>query len=371
MTLRYGAVAKAARPRFRAVPYQDKRDPTRLIAEQGRKSIKRALANALRLFRATLPIKAMAAKIAGRDLAGAADLVNVATLQHDLKAAFAAIAAVYKAAGDHGAGEVTYGLDKSRQRARVRKDTSTFSGLPQSPRPDKFAFDLYTEEVMRTLADYQDSFITAMTDDVRKTVFDAIAAGVRDGTDPDDVAADIRDVIGLSDRQATAVENYRAALEDNSSRSLDYALADDAGDEEIQAAIDAGVALDGARIDELVNDYVERSLDYRADMIAQTESNRAANMGLQDSYRQAIATGVFPDAAVRQFWMLALDEKTCQECIDIADAASDGIPIGETFDGGDEPYDAPPAHPNCRCTLEMRTNLDLVDAGEEDMDEAA
>jgi hypothetical protein len=393
MPLRYARTTKARRPRFRAVPYQDKRDPTRLIAEQGRKSIKRALANALRLFRATLPIKAMADKIAGRDLAGAADLVNVATLQHDLKAVFAAIADIYKAAGAHGAGEVTYGLDKARQRVRVRKDhylasyhassnpylassvvrkdTSTFGGQPQPPRPDKFAFDLYTQEVMQALSDYQDSFITAMTDDVRQTVFAAIAAGVKDGTDPEEVAASIRDVIGLNDRQAIAVENYRAALEDNSSSSLYYTLADDAGDEEIQAAIDTGIALDASRIDELVHDYVERSLDYRADMIAQTESNRAANMGLQDSYKQAVATGVFPHEAVRQFWMLASEEKACDECIDIAADAIDGIPLSETFDGGDEPYDAPPAHPNCMCNLEMRTNLDLVSIGEDEQEEAA
>ena len=369
LTLRHASVAKAARPHFRAVPYQDKRDPTRLIAEQGRKSIKLAIANALRLFRATLPVKAMAAKIAARDLAGAADLVNVATLQHDLKAAFAAIAAVYKQVGDHGAGEVTYGLDKARQRVRVRKDTSTFSGQAQPPRPDKFAFDLYSEEVMQALADYQDSFIAAMTDDVRQTVFKAIAAGVRDGTDPEDVAADIRDVIGLNDRQATAVANYRAALEGNSSRSLEYALADDAGDEEIQAALDAGIALDANRIDELVNSYVERSLDYRADMIAQTESTRAANMGLQDSYRQAVKSGVFPEAAVKQYWMLDLDERTCIICILIAVAANVGIGIGDSFMSEGEAIEGPPVHPNCRCSIEVRTNLDLVDVGE--MEEAA
>jgi hypothetical protein len=361
MSLRYAPVAKA-RPRFAAVQYQDRRDPTRLIAERGRPAVRRALANAVRLFRATLPVKAMAAKIAARDLIGAADLVNVATLRHDLKGAFAALAAVHKGAGDHAAEQINAALGKARQRARVRKDTSTFSGVPQPP--SRFAFDLYAGEVMQALADYQDTFITAMTDDVRKTVFDAIAAGVREGADPEDVAAGIRDAIGLNDRQALAVENYRAALEGNEARSLGYQLRDDDADEAVQAALDSGVPLDPARIDELVNGYVERSLDYRADMIAQTESNRAANMGLQASYRQAVAAGVFPEAAVKQYWMLALDEKTCLTCILIAVGANLGIGIGDGFLSEGEEVDAPPVHPNCRCTLEMRTNLDIVDASE-------
>jgi len=360
MALRY------RKPPRRGV-YQRPDDETRAIAEKGRHGAAQAILAASKAFRSAVPVKAMAEKIAGRDLAGAADLVNVATLKHDLRAAFAALVAIHNESAKRAADAINEALTARRRRA-LRKDTSTFSGDPETP--DRFAFDLYTDDVMAAIADYQDAFISAMTDDVRQTVFDAIAAGVKNGDEPSAIAASIRDVIGLNDRQAVAVENYRAALEQNIGASLDYALRDPSGDAMVADALNSGFALDAETIDGLVDAYVERSLDYRADMIAQTESTRAANMGLQDAYAQAIDDGVFPDDAVRQFWMLAMDEKVCDICQGIADDSADGVPIGETFESDDGEIDAPPAHVRCRCSIEVRTNLDLVAGGPNAMEVA-
>ncbi len=367
MALRYGAT-KYRKP-VRAGGYQRRDDPTRLLAEKGERAIRIAVADALKKFRKAIPIAAMAAKIRARDLMGAADLVNVTTLKHDLKPAFATIADVHRASGERAAKDINAALKLARETKRVRKDATTYSGLPQ--KPDRFAFDLYTDEVMEAIQGYQDAFITAMTDDVRATVYDAITAGVQAGTDPAEVASAIRDVIGLNDRQAQAVLNYRAALESNAAGSLDYALRDAGEDGTVQAALDAGVALDADTIDDLVDAYVSRSLDYRASMIAQTESNRAANLGLQDAYKQAVDDGVFPDGAVRQFWMLALDEKVCDVCQGIADDTPDGIPVGDAFESDDGDVDAPPAHVSCRCSIEMRTDLDMVAAAQADYQEVA
>jgi hypothetical protein len=334
--------------RYRKPPrkgvYQRPDDETRAIAEKGRRGASKAIVAALKAFRSAVPVKAMAEKIAGRDLAGAADLVNIATLKHDLRGAFDALVAIHNESAQRAADAINESVNAAMRR-KLRKDTTTFSGDPETP--DRYAFDLYTDDVMAAIADYQDAFISAMTDDVRQTVFDAIAAGVKNGDEPSAIAASIRDVIGLNDRQAVAVQNYRAALEQNIGASLDYALRDPSADDAVAAAIDAGFALDAETIDGLVDAYVERSLDYRADMIAQTESTRAANMGLQDAYAQAIDDGVFPDDAVRQFWMLAMDEKVCDICQGIADDSADGVPIGETFESDDGEIDQPPAHPNC------------------------
>ena len=220
MALRY------RKPPRRGV-YQRPDDETRAIAEKGRHGAAQAILAASKAFRSAVPVKAMAEKIAGRDLAGAADLVNVATLKHDLRAAFAALVAIHNESAKRAADAINEALTARRRRA-LRKDTSTFSGDPETP--DRFAFDLYTDDVMAAIADYQDAFISAMTDDVRQTVFDAIAAGVKNGDEPSAIAASIRDVIGLNDRQAVAVENYRAALEQNIGASLDYALRDPSGD---------------------------------------------------------------------------------------------------------------------------------------------
>lgn len=346
MSLRYGAnVASKAKIPFRAIPYQRKDDPTRALAERYISPIRAALASALKALRDAVPVKPIADKIAARDLTGAADLVNIETFKHDLRVAFAKITETYAASAS------TIGA--------VKKDATTFSG--EQPAPDRFAFDLYTEEVAAELADFQGALIGNLTDDMRRRIFDAVAKGVQDNVDPRDIAASIRDQIGLSDRLAKAVVNYRLALETGDAAALARSLRDVSADGDVSAAIAQGVALDPERIDALVDAYVDRALDYRADMIARTEASRAANMGLQAGYRQAIADGVFPSVAVKQYWMVALDEKTCLACILVAVAANAGISLDAPFIAEGEEIDAPPLHPNCRCSLEIRTDLDLVD----------
>jgi hypothetical protein len=353
MALRYGARVAKARAPFRAVEYQSKSDPTRLIAEAHRPAIAATLARALKIARAEVPRAEIARLVQARDLAGAADAVNLQSLRHDLRAAFDAVADAYKASAARAA------VDIRATHAPARKDASTMSG--ETERPDRFAFDMLADEVLSDLRDFQDAFIGNLTDDQRQAVFDTITQGVRDNAEPAEVANQVRDQIGLSDRLAAAVANYRRALETGSSDALRRALRDAGADADVQAAIDAGAPMSPERIDELVDAYTDRALDYRADMIARTESSRAANMGLQASYRQAVADGVFPSVAVKQYWMLAMDERTCIACILVAIAANVGIGIGDSFMSDGEAIESPPLHPNCRCTLEMRTNLDLVD----------
>jgi hypothetical protein len=117
MPLRYGA-AKFYRKPVRSGAYQRRDDPTRLIAERGERSIRVAVASALKQFRRAVPVAAMAAKIEARDLTGAADLVNVTTLEHDLKGAFAAIVAVMQRSGERAAGDINAALKASRIGAR-------------------------------------------------------------------------------------------------------------------------------------------------------------------------------------------------------------------------------------------------------------
>ena len=69
---------------------------------------------------------------------------------------------------------------------------------------------------------------------------------------------------------------------------------------------------------------------------------------------------MFHYAAVKQHWKLDLDERTCMVCIGIAAMAVGGIAIDAMFDSVEGPIEQPPVHPRCRCSLEMRTNLDLV-----------
>lgn len=78
----------------------------------------------------------------------------------------------------------------------------------------------------------------------------------------------------------------------------------------------------------------------RSMTIARTEFSLATNRGLLAQYK---ASGLVYGTT----WSTAEDEKVDQPlCQENADAGV--VPLGQAYPSGDE---APPAHPNCRCTL--------------------
>lgn len=85
----------------------------------------------------------------------------------------------------------------------------------------------------------------------------------------------------------------------------------------------------------------------RALMIARTETMAAANAGQRLLWEQAVEDGLLTGDE-EQRWVTADDEKTCPVCGALDD---ERVPLGETFETGDDELDGPPAHPNCRCTV--------------------
>ncbi len=103
-----------------------------------------------------------------------------------------------------------------------------------------------------------------------------------------------------------------------------------------------GLSLDAlvTSVDEIFKDAV----DNRSDMIATTEIAGAFNAGAS-----ALATAAKQQGAViEKMWSAEPD--ACDDCQGNAD--QEWIDDDEAFDSGD---DAPPAHPWCRCSLELRT----------------
>jgi hypothetical protein len=83
--------------------------------------------------------------------------------------------------------------------------------------------------------------------------------------------------------------------------------------------------------------------DYRAEMIARTETNMAQSQGVLAAGREAEAAGF----RVQKVWTLG--PNPCPLC---EDAAAEGaIDLEEDF--GSDAGDAPPLHPNCECSLDL------------------
>ena len=344
MALRY------PREKLTASSYQRLGDPVRAIAEKRQNAIGAKLARAIKRLQRAAPTSEIAEKIKARDAAAAADLVNVTSFVHDLRVAFEPIAGAYRDAAKLGGQQVRAWRD-------VRKDTNTFSGEPEQP--DDFAVDLYSPEVLDELRAYQDALITSMTDDMRSKSFAIIVDGMAKNLPPEEIAEDLKYTVGLNVQLAKAVRSYRAALENGDMGALDRALRDGGSDAEIREAFQSGAALSKERIDELTLAYANRAVEYRARMIAQTEATRAASMGLEAAYKQMIGSGLFPAAAVRKHWRIAMDERTCPECIMLALAsnAAGGLAIGAMFVSDMDEVTGPPVHTGCRCSLEIVTDL--------------
>lgn len=342
-----------------AAHWQRKDDPVRRIATRGQPQLKADLKACLAKLPELLPENA--ASYAGKG--DWWDLLHAMNWHHFgqvLRAPFGQIGRIREAAAHLGAQQINAlhrhaGKPVRFRKGKVRKDAG-----------DEFAYDMYDEDLQAELRAAQDELISQLSQGVRDTVEAVVLRGAQQGLSPDDIVDDIRSVITLTDKQAQAVLNYRDMLETLDSDALERRLRNSGEDDAVQAAIDSGEPLDQAMIDKLVGDYEDNYLDYRAGMIAQTESTRAANAGLQDVYQQAIDRGVFDDDAVRQHWRIDLGENVCPVCRSIPGRNPNGVAIGESFDSIDGPQDAPPVHPNCQCSVEVVTDLGTLTAGSGD-----
>lgn len=110
---------------------------------------------------------------------------------------------------------------------------------------------------------------------------------------------------------------------------------------------------EGWDIDELT-DALRSSYAFsedRAEVIADYEMRNAINQGeLQTWKASGVVTG--------KEWLLSNDDGICDICN--ANAAQGQVGIEDSFSSGD---DAPPAHPNCRCSLSPVVTTDDADNG--------
>jgi SPP1 gp7 family putative phage head morphogenesis protein len=154
---------------------------------------------------------------------------------------------------------------------------------------------------------------------VRVAVRDAVA-GVEGKASAQAAARTIRGVIGLDPRRAGAVATLRRRL------------------------VKQGE--DPARVAAKTEAYAGRLLRQRASTIARTEILGASNEGRLAAWRAAQDKGLLREGQ-RRTWVVTEDDRLCPAC-----EAMDGqtVDLGEPFESEDGPVDAPPLHPNCRCT---------------------
>lgn len=137
----------------------------------------------------------------------------------------------------------------------------------------------------------------------RILIRDALMDGAITGVNPRVTAAAIRDSIGLTASQESAVRSYRSSLERGQyAAALQRELSSGVSDRVISAARAASRELTQAQIDVAVSRYRENFVRMRAETIARTEALRVAHQGNEELYRQAIGRGDLRADTLERTW---------------------------------------------------------------------
>lgn len=188
----------------------------------------------------------------------------------------------------------------------------------------EFRFDITNPRAVAWIQRHAAELVQQVTEDTRGAIRRVIQRMFEDGIPADEAARELKHIVGLHERYALAVDNYRRGLT--------------AQDMEPEV------------IDQRVADYANRLRRQRAETIARTESIRASAEGQQELWRQARDVGLLDPNRARRQWLLGGDP--CEICESIADGGRVGLE--EPFQAGDGTvHMTPPAHPRCVCAVRL------------------
>ena len=209
-------------------------------------------------------------------------------------------------------------------------------------------FDLVDPFAVQAAERHAAQLVTGVTEETRRAIASIVADGIRDRIPPREQARQIVRIIGLTERDARAVDSlWRRMIED-------------------------GVVQ--AQADSRAQRYADRLLRARAENIARTETIRASTEGTRQGWEAAAREGYVDTATARIVWIVTQDDRLCSRCAPMA-----GVTVGfaDKFTatteatgnlsrnkGGTAPYmgatrplgehltvEGPPLHPRCRCSL--------------------
>jgi SPP1 gp7 family putative phage head morphogenesis protein len=207
--------------------------------------------------------------------------------------------------------------------AGTARQTAVGAGVPVATARVAFGeVDPALGWVARTLTA---DLVSEVGEETRQALRETLARVLTDPTRGRLTPDDLLPLIGLTRRDALAVERLRAAT-----------LAD---------GLEAGqpLAIATRRADRAAREASARYLRARATVIARTETIRAQSLARHVTWDRLQREGWLPlDVEVE--WATAEDARVCELC-DPLDGQQ--VPLGGKFPGG---YPHPPRHPSCRCT---------------------
>jgi len=188
--------------------------------------------------------------------------------------------------------------------------------------PSGIAFDITNPRAVEFMERFGAELVTNITEETMNGIRAIMVDAFKNGEGGYKAARSLRSSVGLTERQGLALQRYRRGLE--------------------------AEGLPSTLVDKRVNRYYTKLNNYRAERIARTELNRAANHGELEGWRQLADKGYIDRDTSRKCWMSSGLPNMCAEC-----EAAEGqcVPLNEPFSIG---VDAPGAHPSCGCTMYLQ-----------------
>lgn len=179
----------------------------------------------------------------------------------------------------------------------------------------ELSFNMQDPNFERAVYDHGAWLIREIDLETRKAVQTVVANARRDGLHPRQFAPQITELVGLTTRQAVAVENRLNGM-------LQQGMSNERS------------AREATR-------YSDRLHRQRAMTISRTETIRAANIGRREAFAQAARNGLFNSSQARREW-IAVQTDPKELCFGLNGTT---VTFNQEF-----PYGDPPVHPNCKCS---------------------
>ena len=189
-----------------------------------------------------------------------------------------------------------------------------------------FRFDITNPRAVAWIKRHAAGLVVQVGEDTRMAIRRIVQRMFEDGVPPAEAAREIKAIVGLHERYALAVDNYRRGL--------------------------TAQRMEPELVADRVEDYANRLRRQRAETIARTESIKASAVGQQELWRQARDNGLLDNRA-RRVWLPTPDSRVCEICDPIPDNGSVGLEEYFTAGDGSLVFSPPDPHPNCRCAVRL------------------
>jgi hypothetical protein len=190
-------------------------------------------------------------------------------------------------------------------------------------------FGVVIPQALTAIETYAGTQIVGIGETTLKNVRAVIRSGFEEGRSMTQMMRDLEAFVGLTPRQAEALEALRQRL------------------------LDSGKTR--AQAQQAVDRAARRALQLRVEAIARTEAITSASMGQQSLWDSAQRQGTLDPERFRRYWLVTPDDRLCQTvCAPIPGMNPNGVGLHEPFQTPIGPVMFPAAHPMCRCAVNGR-----------------